>query len=155
MYRRSLYNELEEHSTKRQITIITGMRRVGISTAVKHLLTRVKHDNKVYLDFEKANDRFISNQSSFTDIEVSLQVEGIEAFEVKETPTASDLVTLTHRAKTAGVNNFSLIGRHRPASGFRDFIWGVASTDCGWPKQKCPDRLAGAFLFVSKGYLLT
>ena len=78
MQRRTIYTELEEHLTKRQITVITGMRRVGKSTAVKHLLSQIKHDNKVYLDFEKANNRFIFNQTSYTDIEINLQVEGID-----------------------------------------------------------------------------
>jgi uncharacterized protein len=78
MYSRSLYPDLEEHLTKKQITVITGMRRVGKSTALKHLLGQVPHDNKVYLDFEKANNRFIFNQSSYTDIEINLMVEGID-----------------------------------------------------------------------------
>ena len=78
MHRRTLYTELEEHLSKRQITVITGMRRVGKSTAVKHLLEQIGHSNKLYLDFEKANNRFIFNQSSYTDIEINLQVEGID-----------------------------------------------------------------------------
>lgn len=78
MHKRLIYTELEEHLTKRQITVITGMRRVGKSTAVKHLLAHIGHENKVYLDFEKANNRFIFNQSSYTDIEINLQVEGID-----------------------------------------------------------------------------
>lgn len=78
MQRRIIYAELEEHLTKRQITVITGMRRVGKSTAVKYLLGQITHTNKIYLDFEKANNRFIFNQSSYTDIEINLQVEGID-----------------------------------------------------------------------------
>ncbi|HEX9956878.1 MAG TPA: ATP-binding protein [Fibrella sp.] len=78
MHRRIIYTELEEHLAKRQATVITGMRRVGKSTAMKHLLDQVPHDNKTYLDFEKANNRFIFNQASYTDIEINLQVEGID-----------------------------------------------------------------------------
>ena len=78
MNNRLIYTELEEHLTKKQITVITGMRRVGKSTAVKYLLERISHTNKVYLDFEKANNRFIFNQSSYTDIEINLQIEGID-----------------------------------------------------------------------------
>ena len=78
MYRRTIYAELEEHLTRKQVTVITGMRRVGKSTAAKHLLTQVNHENKVYLDFEKANNRFLFNQSSYTDIEINLQIEGID-----------------------------------------------------------------------------
>ncbi|WP_020596343.1 ATP-binding protein [Spirosoma panaciterrae] len=78
MYRRAIYDELEEHLTRKQVTVITGMRRVGKSTAAKYLMAQVNHENKVYLDFEKANNRFIFNQSSYTDIEINLQVEGID-----------------------------------------------------------------------------
>lgn len=78
MFNRTLYRELEEHLTKRQVTVITGMRRVGKSTALKHLLSQIDHTNKLYLDFEKANNRFIFNQSSYTDIEINLQIEGID-----------------------------------------------------------------------------
>ncbi|GAB4037872.1 ATP-binding protein [Spirosoma gilvum] len=78
MYRRIIYDELEDHLTRKQVTVITGMRRVGKSTAAKHLMAQVNHENKVYLDFEKANNRFIFNQSSYTDIEINLQVEGID-----------------------------------------------------------------------------
>jgi len=78
MLRRILYTELEEHLNKRQVTVITGMRRVGKSTALRHLLSQIPHDNKVYLDFEKANNRFIFNQASYTDIEINLRVKGID-----------------------------------------------------------------------------
>jgi uncharacterized protein len=78
MIRRFLYTELEEHLIKRQVTVITGMRRVGKSTALRHLLSQVPHHNKLYLDFEKANNRFIFNQASYTDIEINLRVEGID-----------------------------------------------------------------------------
>lgn len=78
MHRRFIYDELEEHLSRKQVTVLTGMRRVGKSTAAKHLLAQIAHTNKVYLDFEKANNRFIFNQSSYTDIEINLQVEGID-----------------------------------------------------------------------------
>lgn len=78
MHTRTIYSELTEHLSKKQITVITGMRRVGKSTAVRYLLEQIDHTNKLYLDFEKANNRFIFNQSSYTNIEINLQVEGID-----------------------------------------------------------------------------
>lgn len=78
MYSRTLYFELEEHLRRKQVTVITGMRRVGKSTAAHYLLSKINHSNKLYLDFEKANNRFIFNQLSYTDIEINLQIEGID-----------------------------------------------------------------------------
>ncbi|MBC8155616.1 MAG: ATP-binding protein [Bacteroidetes bacterium] len=78
MQNRVLFATLEAHLPKKHVTVITGMRRVGKSTALKYLLSRVLHTNKLYLDFEKANNRFLFNQSSYTDIEINLSVEGID-----------------------------------------------------------------------------
>ena len=78
MIQRTIFPTLLEHLYKPQVTVVTGMRRVGKSTALKYLLNQVSHDNKIYLDFEKADNRFIWNQSSYKDIEINLAVEGID-----------------------------------------------------------------------------
>ncbi len=78
MIERSIFPALLEHLNKPQVTVITGMRRVGKSTALKYLLSHIAHDNKIYLDFEKADNRFIWNQNSYKDIEINLAVEGID-----------------------------------------------------------------------------
>ncbi|GAA4406898.1 hypothetical protein GCM10023187_26910 [Nibrella viscosa] len=54
MLPRKIYSALEEHLQQKSVTVLTGMRRVGKSTAVQHLLNLVPHNNKVYLDLEKA-----------------------------------------------------------------------------------------------------
>ncbi len=78
MMQRSIFPALLAHLAKPQVTVITGMRRVGKSTALKYLLSHVDHTNKIYLDFEKADNRFIWNQNSYKDIEINLAVEGID-----------------------------------------------------------------------------
>ena len=78
MIQRSIFPALLEHLSKPQVTVVTGMRRVGKSTALKYLLNQITHDNKIYLDFEKADNRFIWNQTSYKDIEINLAVEGID-----------------------------------------------------------------------------
>ncbi len=78
MIQRSIFPALLAHLSKPQVTVITGMRRVGKSTALKYLLSHIDHTNKIYLDFEKADNRFIWNQSSYKDIEINLAVEGID-----------------------------------------------------------------------------
>ena len=61
-----------------QATVITGMRRVGKSTAIRFLLDQVPHNNKIFLDLERAEYRFILNQSNYKDIEINLTIEGID-----------------------------------------------------------------------------
>ncbi len=78
MIQRTIFPTLLEHLYKPQVTVVTGMRRVGKSTALKYLLNQIEHDNKIYLDFEKADNRFIWNQTSYKDIEINLAVEGID-----------------------------------------------------------------------------
>ncbi len=50
---RDIYGKLEEHLDKKQIIVITGMRRVGKTTALKYLLGKIKSKNKIYLYLEK------------------------------------------------------------------------------------------------------
>ena len=49
---RDIFPALTEHLKQKQVTVITGMRRVGKSTALKYLLGQVNHDNKYYMDCE-------------------------------------------------------------------------------------------------------
>jgi len=81
MVRRTIYKALEQHLTKKQVTVITGMRRVGKSTAVRHLLSKVPHTNVLYLDFERIENRILFNQQSYNDIERGLQALGLSLSE--------------------------------------------------------------------------
>jgi predicted AAA+ superfamily ATPase len=78
MIHRAIFDELTAHLVKPQATVITGMRRVGKSTALRFLLDKVPHQNKVYLDLERAEYRFILNQTNYKDIEINLSIEGID-----------------------------------------------------------------------------
>ncbi|MBK6966375.1 MAG: hypothetical protein IPH20_21310 [Bacteroidales bacterium] len=40
------------------------MRRVGKSTALRFLLDETTHDNKLFLDFERIENRILFNQPS-------------------------------------------------------------------------------------------
>lgn len=74
---RQIYTELEKHLSKRQVTVILGMRRVGKSTAVKYLLSKVKHNNKIYLDCEKIEFQTLFNTPSYDLIISELELLGI------------------------------------------------------------------------------
>ncbi|MDX2171645.1 MAG: ATP-binding protein [Bacteroidota bacterium] len=75
---RRIYADLEKHLTKKQVTVILGMRRVGKSTAVKYLLSKVKHNNKLYLDCEKIEYQTLFNTPSYDAIINELELLGID-----------------------------------------------------------------------------
>jgi predicted AAA+ superfamily ATPase len=77
MYTRSIYHPLLEHLPKKQVTVITGMRRVGKSTAVKYLLEQIKHSNKIYLDCERIEVRVLLNKPNYEAIAAELQLMGV------------------------------------------------------------------------------
>lgn len=78
MYERQIFKALREHLPKRQVTVITGMRRVGKTTALRYLLNQVEHENKLYLDLERIEHRHLFNLSSYADIERGLIQLGID-----------------------------------------------------------------------------
>lgn len=77
MYNRAIFEELKQHLTKPQITVITGLRRVGKSTALKYLLKEIDHDNKTYIDLEKIENRILFSENSYAIIEAGLKSLGL------------------------------------------------------------------------------
>lgn len=77
MHHRNIFPALESHLQKPEITVITGMRRVGKTTAIKQLLTQISHENKAYLDFEKIENRELFSEKSYSAIEMGLLTFGL------------------------------------------------------------------------------
>ncbi|MFN5169775.1 MAG: ATP-binding protein [Cyclobacteriaceae bacterium] len=75
---RTIFEELRGHLLQKQVTVITGMRRVGKSTAVKYLLNQVKHSNKLYLDCERVEVRALLNRPDYEGIAEELQLRGLD-----------------------------------------------------------------------------
>ncbi len=75
---RSSFEPLTEHLQQKQVTVITGMRRVGKSTAVQYLLGQVKHNNKLYLDCERVEIRVLLNRPDYESIAEELQLKGLD-----------------------------------------------------------------------------
>jgi predicted AAA+ superfamily ATPase len=96
MIYRQLYQDLEDHLSKKQATVITGMRRVGKTTAIRHLLAQVPHTNKLFLDLEKAENRYLLNQPMYRDVELDLQVQGVDL--TKPAVIAIDEIQLVRNA---------------------------------------------------------
>lgn len=78
MYQRSIFPALEEHLSEKEVTVITGMRRVGKTTALRYLLDKTPHENKLYLDLERLEDRAIFTQNNFSEIQKDLEIKGID-----------------------------------------------------------------------------
>jgi predicted AAA+ superfamily ATPase len=77
MIPRDLYQDLLLHSEKKQVTVITGMRRVGKSTAVKYILQQLSHRNYLYLDCERIEIRILFNGTHYEDIKSELELMGL------------------------------------------------------------------------------
>ena len=78
MYKRLIFPQLKAHLTDSQVTVITGMRRVGKTTAVQYLLDQIPHENKLYLDLERLEDRAIFTQANFGEIQADLEIKGLD-----------------------------------------------------------------------------
>ena len=78
MILRDIFPALTEHLKQKQVTVITGMRRVGKSTALKYLLGQVNHDNKYYMDCERIEMRTLLNRPNYESIAEELQLQGLD-----------------------------------------------------------------------------
>jgi predicted AAA+ superfamily ATPase len=78
MFTRKIYPVLENHLSKKQVTFITGLRRVGKSTALKYLYEKAETSNKIYLDLERIENQNIFLQNSYKNIERSLELLGFD-----------------------------------------------------------------------------
>ncbi len=78
MYPRKIFRALESHLAEKAVSVITGMRRVGKTTAVKYMLDKTPHTNKLYLDLERLEDRAIFKQKNFSEIQTDLEIKGID-----------------------------------------------------------------------------
>ncbi len=78
MFNRKLFSILEQHLTVKQVTVITGLRRVGKSTALKYLFEKSNTSNKIYLDLERLENQAIFLKKSYKDIERDLELLGFD-----------------------------------------------------------------------------
>ena len=75
---RDLFIPLKKHLNHRSVTVITGMRRVGKSTALQFLLKQVTHTNKLHLDCERIEIRTLLNRPDYESIAEELQLGGMD-----------------------------------------------------------------------------
>lgn len=77
MIDRIAFKQLLPHLKNKHVTVITGMRRVGKSTALKFLLEQVKHDNKIAFDCERIEVRTLFNRPNYESIIDELKLMGL------------------------------------------------------------------------------
>lgn len=75
---RLIYPALKEHLSKRQITIITGLRRTGKTTLVKKLLDDSVSNNKIYIDLERIDNRDLFSEKNYENIITAMSLRGVD-----------------------------------------------------------------------------
>ncbi len=89
---RIIYPDLKAHLSKRQITVITGLRRTGKTTLLKKLLEDFKGANKIYIDLERIDNRDLFSEKNYENIITTLSQRGLNFS--KKTLIAIDEVQL-------------------------------------------------------------
>lgn len=64
-YKRDILPQLEDELETKEITVITGMRQVGKTTVLRHLLELIKSANKVLLDLENPLHRKLFEEENY------------------------------------------------------------------------------------------
>ena len=82
MISRILYPRLLKALESKQITAITGLRRVGKTTTLHYLYEHIESSNKIILDLEKMEYRQIFKEERYDNVKSALEIEGIN-FEEK------------------------------------------------------------------------
>ena len=77
-HKRKLFSLLKEHLGRKQITVLTGMRRTGKTTLLKHLLADEPSVNKLYIDLERIDNRELFFEKNYDNIIIALQNRGLD-----------------------------------------------------------------------------
>ena len=75
---RLIYSGLKDHLSKRQITIVTGLRRTGKTTLIKKLLEESESGNKAYFDLERIDNRELFSEKNYENIISALTSRGLD-----------------------------------------------------------------------------
>ncbi|WP_255710892.1 ATP-binding protein [Dyadobacter chenhuakuii] len=75
---RDIYPSLVQHLPKRQITVLTGMRRTGKTSLVKQLLAQSSIQQKHYFDLERIDIRAIFSEPNYETIIHALTQQGTD-----------------------------------------------------------------------------
>lgn len=74
---RVIYPEISTHLKKKQITVLTGMRRTGKTTLVQKALEDETTENKTYIDLERLDNRELFSEKNYDNIITALSSRGL------------------------------------------------------------------------------
>lgn len=77
-YNRSIYPSLKAHLSKKQVTVLTGMRRTGKTTLVKQLLSESPVKQQFYFDMERMDNRLLFSEPNYDNIVHALVQRGAD-----------------------------------------------------------------------------
>ena len=77
-YSRKIYEHLAAHAGKKQVSIITGMRRTGKTTIIKQLLSVIFKENSIYIDLERQDNRSLFKEPNYESIVMALKQRGLD-----------------------------------------------------------------------------
>jgi len=77
LFERRVFKKLIREIEAKEITVITGMRRVGKTTAMRYLYDQVESENKVFLDLENPINRKVFEEEDYDSVWNNLKEFGI------------------------------------------------------------------------------
>ncbi len=77
LFERRVFKKLIREIEAKEITVITGMRRVGKTTAMRYLYDQVESENKVFLDLENPINRKVFEEENYDSVWNNLKEFGI------------------------------------------------------------------------------
>ena len=76
-FQRNIESKLLVHVKRKEIVVLTGMRRTGKTTLLKRIFDRIKSRNKVFLDLENTLEQRIFEEIDYNNILENLKSYGI------------------------------------------------------------------------------
>lgn len=77
LYPRQIFQKLKSEIVTKEVIVITGMRRVGKTTALMHLFDLIKSENKTILDLENPLHRKVFEEENYDNVWNNLKQFGI------------------------------------------------------------------------------
>lgn len=71
---RDLYQQIKPFLNSREAIVITGMRRVGKTSFLKHLFNKIISNNKIFLDLENPSDQLLLEEVDYDKIPTNLKL---------------------------------------------------------------------------------
>jgi uncharacterized protein len=75
--KRAILPALLDHLSKKQVTVLTGMRRTGKTTLLKHLMEQSDIRQKIWFDLERIDNRMLFSEENYENIVFALTQRGL------------------------------------------------------------------------------